>query len=38
MTENDAFQFIQKTAMSERTRMRDVADQILDGSLRPDAG
>lgn len=38
MTENDAFQFIQKTAMSERTRMRDVADQILDGSLRPDLG
>jgi AmiR/NasT family two-component response regulator len=35
MSENDAFQFIQKTAMSERTRMRDVADRILDGSLRP---
>lgn len=35
MTEADAFAFIQKTAMSERTRMRDVADRILDGSLRP---
>ena len=35
MSENDAFQFIQKTAMSERSRMRDVADRILDGSLRP---
>jgi len=35
MNENDAFQFIQKTAMSERSRMRDVADKILDGSLRP---
>jgi AmiR/NasT family two-component response regulator len=35
MSENDAFQFIQKTAMSERTRMRDVADRILEGSLRP---
>lgn len=35
MNENDAFQFIQKTAMSERIRMRDVADRILDGSLRP---
>ncbi len=35
MSENEAFQFIQKTAMSERTRMRDVADRILDGSLRP---
>ena len=37
MTENDAFSFIQRTAMSERTRMRDVAERILDGSLRPDA-
>lgn len=35
MLENDAFAFVQKTAMSERTRMRDVADRILDGSLRP---
>ena len=38
MTENDAFSFIQRTAMSERTRMRDVADRILDGSLRPGHG
>ncbi|HSL73153.1 MAG TPA: response regulator [Ilumatobacteraceae bacterium] len=38
MSEGDAFSFIQRTAMSERTRMRDVADRILDGSLRPDAG
>ncbi len=37
MTESDAFSFIQRTAMSERTRMRDVADRVLDGSLRPDA-
>ncbi len=37
MSETDAFSFIQRTAMSERTRMRDVADRILDGSLRPDA-
>ena len=35
MKENDAFTFIQRTAMSERSRMRDVADRILDGSLRP---
>jgi AmiR/NasT family two-component response regulator len=35
MSEADSFAFIQKTAMSERTRMRDVADRILDGSLRP---
>ena len=38
MSESDAFAFIQRTAMSERTRMRDVADRILDGSLHPDAG
>ena len=35
LSEGDAFGFIQKTAMSERIRMRDVADRILDGSLRP---
>ncbi|MEP1123781.1 MAG: response regulator [Ilumatobacter sp.] len=35
LSEADAFAFIQKTAMAERTRMRDVADRILDGSLRP---
>ncbi len=35
MSEADSFAFIQKTAMSERTRMRDVADRILEGSLRP---
>ena len=35
MTEADAFGFIQRTAMSERTRMRDVADRILAGDLRP---
>jgi two-component system, response regulator PdtaR len=36
LKEADAFTFIQRTAMSERTKMRDVADRILDGSLRPD--
>jgi response regulator NasT len=36
MTESDAFSFIQRTAMSERTRMRDIADRVLDGSLRPE--
>ena len=35
MRESDAFSFIQRTAMSERCRMRDVADRIIDGSLRP---
>ncbi len=37
MSETDAFAFVQRTAMSERTRMREVADRILDGSLRPSA-
>ena len=37
LSENESFAFIQKTAMSERVRMRDVADRILDGSLRPSA-
>jgi AmiR/NasT family two-component response regulator len=36
MSEGDAFSFIQRTAMSERTRMRDVADRIIDGDLRPE--
>jgi AmiR/NasT family two-component response regulator len=35
MRESDAFSFIQRTAMSERSRMRDVAERIIDGSLRP---
>ena len=35
MTENEAFGFIQRTAMSERSKMRAVADRIVDGSLRP---
>lgn len=33
--EQEAFTFIQRTAMSERCRMRDVAERIIDGSLRP---
>ena len=37
MSEADAFSFIQRTAMTERIRMRDVADRIIDGSLRPSA-
>jgi response regulator NasT len=33
--ENDAFSFIQKTAMRERTTMKAVAQQIIDGGLQP---
>lgn len=35
MSERDAFAFIQRTAMSERSKMRDVATRIIDGTLRP---
>lgn len=33
MSEQDAFAFIQRTAMSERSRMRKVAERIIDGEL-----
>ena len=35
MKEQEAFAFIQRTAMSERTKMRDVADRIVTKGLRP---
>ncbi len=35
LTEQDAFAFIQRRAMSERTRMRDVAERIIAGELAP---
>jgi two-component system, response regulator PdtaR len=35
MTEADAFSFIQKRAMSGRTRMREIAEQIIAGDLTP---
>lgn len=35
MREQDAFTFIQRTAMSERSRMREVAERIISGALRP---
>jgi response regulator NasT len=35
MREGEAFTFIQRTAMSERSRMREVAERVLDGTLRP---
>ena len=35
MKEQDAFAFIQQTAMTERSRMRDVAEKILSGELKP---
>jgi response regulator NasT len=35
LSEADAFSFIQRTAMQTRSRMRDVAQQVVDGSLAP---
>ncbi len=35
MREQDAFTFLQRTAMSERGKMRDVAERVLQGTLRP---
>lgn len=35
LSEQDAFDFIQKTAMSTRTKMREIAQRIINGDLRP---
>jgi response regulator NasT len=35
MTEQAAFDFIQKTAMQERRTMRDVAQDVIDGTVAP---
>ena len=35
LPETEAFSFIQRTAMRTRARMRDVAQQVVDGTLTP---
>lgn len=35
MGEAEAFSFVQRAAMERRTRMRDVAQQVLEGTLTP---
>jgi response regulator NasT len=35
LSEADSFSFIQRQAMGTRQRMRDIADQVLAGTLRP---
>jgi AmiR/NasT family two-component response regulator len=35
LPENEAFGFIQRTAMQTRAKMRDVAQQVVDGTLTP---
>jgi AmiR/NasT family two-component response regulator len=37
MKESDAFSFIQKSAMTQRTTMRAIAESILKGELVPPA-
>jgi response regulator NasT len=35
LAESDAFNFVQKTAMGSRSRMSDIARQVLDGTITP---
>jgi AmiR/NasT family two-component response regulator len=35
LAEAEAFSFIQRTAMTRRARMRDIAQEVLDGKLAP---
>ncbi len=37
LSEADAYSFIQRSAMADRRQMRDVAQDVLDGSLSPRA-
>jgi len=37
MRENDAWNFIQKTAMNERVTKREIAERIINGELQPPA-
>lgn len=38
MSENDAFGFIQKTAMQQRATMKAIAQKIIDGDITPPSG
>ena len=35
LTEGEAFTFVQRRAMSERTKMRTIAEQVIAGDLKP---
>ncbi|MGA0080163.1 MAG: ANTAR domain-containing response regulator [Ilumatobacteraceae bacterium] len=37
MSEQSAFDFIQKLAMSSRSKMKDVADRVIAGEITPDS-
>jgi response regulator NasT len=36
LSEQDSFRFLQKTAMSKRTSMKRISQDVIDGDLRPD--
>lgn len=36
MSESEAFDWIQKQAMNGRSKAKDIAEQVIEGSLRPD--
>jgi response regulator NasT len=36
MSEGDAFRFIQKTAMDSRRKHKDVAQDVIDGTIKPE--
>ncbi len=38
MSENEAFDWIQKTAMNKRVKAKDIAEQVIEGSIAPDQG
>ena len=35
LSENDAFSFVQKSAMSERTTMKAIAQRVIEGEIQP---
>jgi response regulator NasT len=35
LSENDAFNFLQKTAMNQRKTLKDIAQSVIDGDLKP---
>lgn len=37
MSENEAFDWIQKTAMNKRVKAKDIAEQVIAGTISPDA-
>jgi two-component system, response regulator PdtaR len=37
LNESEAFSFLQKRAMAERVKMRDIGHRVIDGDLKPDA-